>query len=272
MKSTAIAAARTALKAGSHLVDRVVAPAPGIVVLIYHRVGHGSGGEMDLDPGAFRAQLEWLRDTIGVISLDDVVSRVSGSTPVQPAVALTFDDGTDDWHRVIAPILHDVGVPGTFYVATSFIEHQEALPGGGRPATWSGLAELAATGLATFGSHTHHHVLLDRLEPTAIAAELDRSVDLIGERLGVEARHFCYPKALEPSAAADAEVRRRFDSAVLAGTRANTVGADPYRLARSPVQRSDGRRSFEAKAHGGLGTEDRIRVMLNRRRYRGATV
>lgn len=128
------------------------------------------------------------------------------------------------------------------------------------------------TGLATFGSHTHHHVLLDRLEPTAIAAELDRSVDLIGERLGVEARHFCYPKALEPSAAADAEVRRRFDSAVLAGTRANTAGADPYRLARSPVQRSDGRRSFEAKAHGGLGTEDRIRVMLNRRRYRGATV
>ena len=93
-----------------------------------------------------------------------------------------------------------------------------------------------------------------------------------GLRLGVEARHFCYPKALEPSAAADAEVRRRFDSAVLAGTRANTVGADPYRLARSPVQRSDGRRSFEAKAHGGLGTEDRIRVMLNRRRYRGATV
>ncbi len=84
MKSTAVAAARPALKTGSHLVDRVVAPARGIVVLIYHRVGHGSGGEMDLDPGAFRAQLEWLRDTIGVISLDDVVSGEPLASIAQP--------------------------------------------------------------------------------------------------------------------------------------------------------------------------------------------
>ena len=44
-----------------------------------------------------------------------------------------------------------------------------------------------------------------------------------------------------------------------------------YRLARSPVQHSDGMRWFRHKAAGGLGFEDTLRRMLNRGRYAGAT-
>jgi hypothetical protein len=41
--------------------DRVMKPADGVTVLIYHRVGGGSDSEVDLDVDAFRAQLEHLR-------------------------------------------------------------------------------------------------------------------------------------------------------------------------------------------------------------------
>ena len=112
----------------------------------------------------------------------------------------------------------------------------------------------------------------DRLPAAAVADELDRSIDLIGGRLGVDVRHFAYPKALPGSAAADAEVRRRFTSAALAGTRPNPYGrTDLHALRRSPVQVGDGMRWFARKAEGDLWAEDAVRRIVNRRRYAGAT-
>ncbi len=112
----------------------------------------------------------------------------------------------------------------------------------------------------TVGSHTHSHALLDRLPDADLADELDRSIDLIGERVGVAAVHFAYPKAVMGSPAADRAVRARFASAALAGGRANRPGrTDPHRLARTPVQVSDGERWFRRKAGGGLALEETIR-------------
>jgi len=74
------------------------------------------------------------------------------------------------------------------------------------------------------------------------------------------------------SSAAEAAVKRRFASAAVAGTRVNRYGAtDPYRLARSPIQLSDGMRWFRRKVTGGLAFEDTVRRALNRRRYADTT-
>ena len=99
-----------------------------------------------------------------------------------------------------------------------------------------------------------------------------RCVELIGEYLGRRPRDFAYTKAVAGSPAADRAVRRRFRSAALGGERPNRPGAtDPYRLARSPIQRSDGMRWFERKLAGGMAAEEGLRRLLNRWRYAGAT-
>ena len=86
------------------------------------------------------------------------------------------------------------------------------------------------------------------------------------------AAHFAYPKAVMGSPAADRAVRARFDSAAIAGTRVNAYGrTDPYRLARSPIQVSDGMRWFKRKVAGGMRFEDDVRRLVNRKRYAGAT-
>ena len=134
------------------------------------------------------------------------------------------------------------------------------------------MQDVHATGTVTVGSHTHTHALLDRLPAAAIDAELDRADDLIAEHIGVRPRHFAYPKAVAGSSQADAAARARYRSAALAGTQANRFGAtDPHRLARSPIQRSDGERFFAAKLDGGMRFEDSLRVTANRWRYRDAT-
>lgn len=284
LRRSATPAARTAVKSAAAAVDLVRRPAAGITILIYHRVGAGSGGQMDLAPAAFDEQLAWLRSTQRVLTLDQALDELGavrragegatapglpGGTP-GTGVVITFDDGTADWVDHVLPALERHGVPATFYVTTGFVDGSVVVPGDGTPISWAGLKELATSQLVTIGSHTHTHALMDRLSVTEIAGELDRSIDLLGEQVGVRAEHFCYPKALMGSPAAEVAIKARFRSATIAGTRANAVGVDPYRLTRSPIQPTDGQRWFRHKAVGGMSFENDLRDLLNRVRYRGA--
>lgn len=265
---------RLGVKAAAALIDVVRPPVPGVTVLIYHRVGGPSGLQVDLPTARFDEQLTVLRDRFSVVSLDDALMALAGDPPagVKPMVVVTFDDGTVDFAEEALPVIERHGVPVTLYVATRFIDDQVPFPDDGRPLSWAALSDSTTTGLVEVGSHTHRHRLLDRLPAGEVADELDRSIDLIGAHIGRAPRHFAYPKAVPGSPTARAAIRERFASAALAGTRPNPFGTtDPYALARSPIQVSDGTRWFERKAAGGLAAEDSLRQVLNRRRYAGAT-
>lgn len=262
----------SALKVVSSAADRVRPHQPGITVLIYHRVGGHTPVPVDLPTPLFRDQMAELAGR--AIPMDEALRRLEGppTGAGEPnPVVVTFDDGTADVVEDALPVLVEFQIPALLYVATDFVEQGRDFPDQGRIASWSALADATATGCLELGSHTHTHALLDRLADDAVAHELDRSVELIGERTGTTARHFAYPKALAGSPTADALVRDRFESAAVAGTHANRYGAtDPWALARSPIQVSDGMRWFRAKAAGGLGLEDDLRRVANRVRYRSA--
>jgi peptidoglycan/xylan/chitin deacetylase (PgdA/CDA1 family) len=269
--------------------DRLIPPPAGITILIYHRVGGGSDSEVDLDPAMFDRQLEHLAEHHRVLSIDDAVAELgagaasgwatAGSTPGagrngtddRRGVVITFDDGTDDFTDVVVPALDRHGLPATLFVATHYVDEQTDFPWGAPPTSWSALRDSLAGGNVTIGSHTHAHWLLDRLDAGAVTDDLDRSIELIGEHLDVEARHFAYPKAVPGSPAAEIAVRRRFASASLAASRVNRAGhTDLHRLWRTPIQRSDGFDTFARKADGGLRLEGELRSLTARARYRGA--
>jgi len=258
------------VKFAADVVDHVRHPVEGLVVLIYHRVGGLTGVPVDLPTEMFDAQMATLSAAGSVLSLDDAVAALVTGADLSGRVVVTFDDGTADFVELAVPILERHAIPATLFVATKFIDEGIEFPDRGRPVSWAALSDSLQSGQITIGSHTHSHALLDRLDPARLADELDRSIGLIGHNLGVEARHFAYPKALDPSAMADAAVRERFASASLAGTRANPPGSDVFRLRRSPIQVLDADRWFGRKVSGGLGFEDDLRALVNRRRYREA--
>ncbi len=268
-----VATASRLVKVTAAAADPIRRAGQGLVVLLYHRVGATSSSAVDLPLGLFVDQMEELAATGSVVSLDDAVATlVAGSAPDRPQLAITFDDGTGDFADVAVPVLERLGLAATLYLATEPVEAGRPFCAGATPLSWGALGDATASGLITVGSHTHRHVLLDRADPTAVADELDRSMALIEDRLGAPARHFAYPKALLGSPAAQAAIRSRFASAAVAGTRANSyVGADPYRLYRSPIQTSDGMRWFRRKVQGGMTLEDDLRRLANRRRYARAT-
>lgn len=267
------ATAMTMLKATAAAADHLRPRRRGVTVLIYHRVGSGSGTQVDLPLALFEQQMDVLAASRRVVSLDAALHALASpvALPVDPVV-VTFDDGTADYVDTALPVMRERGIASTLYVATGHVEEGLAFPHGGRPLSWAGLREALSTGLVTIGSHTHGHVLLDRVDGPTAADELDRSSDLLGERLEVVVDHFAYPKALVGSAAAQREVRSRFRSAALAGCRPNPYGrTDPHRLARSPIQVADGMRFFARKLDGGMALEDTLRQIVNRRRYAHAT-
>lgn len=228
---------------------------------------------MDLPLPLFDAQMEALAATGRVQTLDDALLRLTTPSAAEPdPVVITFDDGTADFAELALPVLVRHSLPVTLYVATDFIDRNVPFPNDGVPISWSALSDAQATGLVTIGSHTHTHTLLDRLPSEGVEAELERADALIGEHLGRRPDHFAYPKAVAGSSPAEAAVRRRYRSAALAGTRPNPYGAtDPHRLARSPIQTSDGMAFFAAKLAGGMRFENSLRGAVNRWRYRGAT-
>ncbi|MGH9251929.1 MAG: polysaccharide deacetylase family protein, partial [Acidimicrobiales bacterium] len=217
-RSAARAVAGRAVKTAAALVDRAAPPHRGVVVLIYHRVGGRTDVEVDLPAGLFAEQMAWIASRGVATSIDhalDVVGHLD--EPERDPVVVTFDDGTADLVEVALPILVEYKVPALFYLSTDFVERGRPFPHDGLPLSWAAVSEALATGLVTIGSHTHTHALLDRLDPQSAEHELDRSVELVAERVGTAARHFAYPKAVAPSPAVEALVRDRFRSAALAG-------------------------------------------------------
>jgi peptidoglycan/xylan/chitin deacetylase (PgdA/CDA1 family) len=254
--------------------DAVRKPTPGVVVLLYHRVGAGSGLELDLPAARFETQMAQVAGTTRPLPLGaalDELERCGAPPEDRPAAVVTFDDGTADFVDQALPVLVHHRVPVTLYVSTAFVDEQRPFPGGGRPVSWAALRDAVSTGLVEVGSHTHTHALLDRLPPEDVRAEIERSTGLIAEHLGRAPLDFAYPKAVRGSRAAEALIASAFRSAALAGTRPNIYGrTDPLHLARSPVQASDEMKWFARKLAGGMHLEDALRRGANRLRYAGA--
>ncbi len=70
LASRLVPVGRTAVKAAAAGSTGSCAPQRGVTILIYHRVGAGSGGQMDLTPAEFGRQLSWLSEHCDVITLD----------------------------------------------------------------------------------------------------------------------------------------------------------------------------------------------------------
>ncbi|MGY1739539.1 MULTISPECIES: polysaccharide deacetylase family protein [unclassified Blastococcus] len=228
-------------------------PARGCTVLIYHRVGGGSTDERDVAIPDFEAQLDELARH-EVLGLDDALDRLERGD-ASPSVVLTFDDGFRDVHEHAWPRLESAGLPFTVYLATAFVGGTMHWDGStaraaGPALSWHQIEEMAASGLATVGAHTHSHVRPERLT----LGELEQCDVAIEAALGARPRHFTYPWGI-PVPRVEDELRRRYRSASTGRLGRNLPGADLARLRRVPVRRTDPIGFFRAKLRGSLGPE-----------------
>ncbi|PIQ82816.1 MAG: hypothetical protein COV76_01505 [Candidatus Omnitrophica bacterium CG11_big_fil_rev_8_21_14_0_20_64_10] len=191
---------RQAVGAGLHRLGLRQIPARSLTILMYHAV---TAAPVE-DPLQVSISAERLESHLALL-------RPAGLTPVElgqgvnllrrgadggPWVAVTFDDGYLGVLEHAQAILARHRVPATLFVATGWIGRPAFSwtgPALGRPMTWPELRRLASEPGWTIGSHTDAHHPLSHLPLEEAERELERSRQIIQERIGTPPVHFAYP-------------------------------------------------------------------------------
>jgi peptidoglycan/xylan/chitin deacetylase (PgdA/CDA1 family) len=92
-------------------------------ILIFHRVLPAADPLIPELPttAEFETAMRWVRDWFNVLPLGEAIERLYAGTIPARALAITFDDGYADNEQHAAPILANLGLSATFFIATGFI-------------------------------------------------------------------------------------------------------------------------------------------------------
>lgn len=109
-------------------------------IVCYHRVVD-SGWERfqsgtAVSAATFRRHLNWLRARFEVVDIAELAkTHLTGERPHRPRVVITFDDGWRDNYTCAFPILRELGLTATIFLATDMID--------GRRVYWNARVERA---------------------------------------------------------------------------------------------------------------------------------
>ena len=162
-------------------------------ILTYHSVD-ASESVISVSANTFAAHMSWLASHIAVVPLDQLMT-----TPAKNAVAITFDDGFQNFADVALPVLREHGLPATVFVATDYVGKTNGWAAG--PAidvpelplmSWDTLEAIRNDGII-IGAHTKTHPDLRRLSTAQQQAEIAEAANVIADRLGERPMSFAYP-------------------------------------------------------------------------------
>lgn len=160
-----------------------------LLILGYHGVSledeHQWNGSLYLSPAKFRSRMEAIkRHRCTVLPLQEALELLRLHKLPPRAVALTFDDGTYDFHKIVCPILNEYGYPATVYLATYWMKLQLPVV----PGTWSYMLWKRQGSVIDASSLMDQAVTFDLRTPEGRSKALEQmraradSLDLNGEQ------------------------------------------------------------------------------------------
>jgi peptidoglycan/xylan/chitin deacetylase (PgdA/CDA1 family) len=181
-------------------------------VLMYHQTAPSLSRQgmapWSVTPERFRAQIEGLlaagRQAWPLRkALEDVRCR----RPVPRNVfVITFDDGYESVYRWAWPVLKQLDVPATVFLATAYLDSQDPFPFDAwglarrqslpaeayRPLSSRQCAEMLEEGHVDLGIHSHTHEDF-RSRPETLRRDLAVSLDVLRTRFGLPDATFAFP-------------------------------------------------------------------------------
>jgi peptidoglycan/xylan/chitin deacetylase (PgdA/CDA1 family) len=160
-------------------------------ILTYHSIDK-SGSVISTTPELFRAQIQTLRAANTPICRLAEIHRRPGS------VAITFDDGFENFREHALPILVEYKIPATVFVVSGYCGRDNGWPSQSAQAPrlrlmdWDGLNEISAAG-CEIGAHTVTHPDLTTLTAAQAERELLESREEIQQRTAHPVHSFAFP-------------------------------------------------------------------------------
>ncbi|MFN2222219.1 MAG: polysaccharide deacetylase family protein [Chloroflexota bacterium] len=166
-----------------------------VPILMYHYISQPPQGadkyrlDLSTSPALFREQMAYLLENgYETVDLYDLTLAIvdKGQLPAKPVV-LTFDDGYRDNYENAFPILRELGLRGTFFVTTEFIDQNNP-----DYMSWAMIEEMAAAGMR-IEPHSKTHPDLTLNDRDFIIWEVLGSQETIASYIGYRPRYFAYP-------------------------------------------------------------------------------
>jgi peptidoglycan/xylan/chitin deacetylase (PgdA/CDA1 family) len=241
----------------------------GFGILMYHRVAEESLGAApptyNVTPEQLRQQLSGLLER-GFVAWP--LSRIlavhqSGEVVPRHVFAVTFDDGYENNLTAALPVLRELKVPATIFLATAFLDSgrpfpsddwsdvgaAQAPPESWRPLTTGQCHLLLQSGLIELGAHTHTHDFFLGRE-AEFRVDLNACLSLLAERFGIERPLFAFPFGITSPQLVD--VVRTAGACCALTTRFECIRpkSDPFSWGRFNVASTDTAATLAAKLSG----------------------
>jgi len=158
-------------------------------ILGFHSVGGGSWGNIALQK--FRDCIEYVDERFEIV---DVPTAVSNTDSKQ--VALTFDDGFNDFIENVVPILHEYDAPATVFVVAETLDDPSFthMPGTDNEyLSRRDIERLIDDDLITIGNHTRTHPFLSELSEDELRDEILGAKERLESLFGIDVTQFSYP-------------------------------------------------------------------------------
>ena len=170
-----------------------------VPILTYHSIDD-SGSIISTGLDVFQRQMKSLSASgYNAVSMADLAAALTGGETILPrTVALTFDDGFQNFFTSALPVLKQHGFNATVFLVSGrcgeFNDWQGnpvGLPRS-RMLTWNEVKELSENGVEV-GSHTMTHPDLTKIDIEAARNEIMDSKAAIEDALGRAVTTFAYP-------------------------------------------------------------------------------
>lgn len=212
------------------------------ILMYHHLVTDGMNyNDWTVTDGRFREDMQWLADHDYTTVLPSELA--DGMVLPERAVLITFDDGYRSNYELAYPILQEFRAKAVISLIAERVEteHPDYL-------TWDMCREMAESGLIEFGSHTYDSHGTERCiqripgetredYEARVFPDLEKSVQLIGERLDTSVQFFAYPHG-RADAWADTFLEEHFAMTVTTEHGLADISGGLYRLPRMNIHMS----------------------------------
>lgn len=197
--------------------------------------------KLSVNPDVFEEQLQALREKkYRTVFVREIPAILNGSGAVSmKRIALTFDDGYEDFYINAFPLLKKYNMEATVYIVNDFI----GLPG---YLTDGEITVLLASGLVEVGCHTLHHLDLAKISPDQARTEIADAKRLYEKKFATRMDTFAYPFGQFTRNIIALVKQAKFTAAVTTQKGFLQSGKNIFTLKRIPAGSFTGKRKWKA--------------------------